>query len=150
MEPRENGIHASGEGDAAVELLVHARAYSFDLRFGADPEERRRFHALLFGGDPDRLAAPPSRFGDAGPADAEAGLERSVVHRVGHDPVMLGIESGDDRVVIGEGERRKRRDHRVGDDAVSAEYGEGGWRVAVEEIAAESVERDEQHGLRLA
>jgi hypothetical protein len=62
---------------------------------------------------------------------------------------MLGIQPGDDGVVIGESERGKRGDHRVGDDAVFPERGEGRGRISVEEIATESVERDEEHGLRL-
>ena len=114
-------------------------------RLRAGPEHRRALQSLPDGRRPDRLAAPPARIFRRRRVQHREAVrpDRAVDDRVRHDAVMVRVEAGDDRVVVGEG--------RGGKDGISASARmpraasacRFGALAACEVVPAPAVERDE-------
>ena len=149
-QPLEHGRDASPVRDAAVVRLPERRPDAVDRRLGSGKEEARRHHALALGGDPDRLAAIPAAVADVLRVPEVVGiLALRVVEVVADDAVVLGMKSGDQRVVVRERQRGKDRNHPRGARAPSQHPLEVRQREPVEIVGAEPVERD-QDDVRLA
>ena len=90
-------------------------ALAGDFCFGARPEKTGGAHALLFRERPERDAAVPTSveicFWIAGGVML---LALRIVEFIGYDAVMLRVEAGDDREMIGECDGRIGWDHSVG------------------------------------
>ena len=146
VEPVEHSADPLVTWNCVVEDLPVARAEPCDLRFRAWPEVGSRANALAFGRDPDRFALPPSAVFD-GAAKAQSEVAESLVaHVVCHDAVLVGIEPGDDRVVVGEGLGRKDRNQTVSLDAFAGETLDVGGVVEIQIVPAKAIDADQDHG----
>jgi len=133
--------------EMVVELEVVGWPHSGNFRLGAGPEEARTAHALLLRQHPQRRAPVPASIGSSGGVVIGiALLARRVVEAVGHDAVMLGIKPGDQRVVVGKGQRRVGRDHPLsGDGPLCTQREEMFGAVLLGIVVAETVQRNHHY-----
>jgi hypothetical protein len=145
LEPGDDLVDAFFVGKFIVEGEVVAGPDALNGGLGAGPEEAGAPHALLLGEDPEGGSAIPTAVGFAGLVGiGVALLAGGVVEAVGDDAVVLGVESGDQGVVVGEGERGVGGNHAIGSGCAFLREGEdvfGGVFLGV--VVAEAVEGDE-------
>ena len=139
-QPRQHLRDAVTRGELLVERLPVGRPDAADRCFRSRPEHGGRAQALTARRRPDRFAAPPERVLRRLRRLREALGHRRVAHRVADDAVVFGVEAGDERVVIREGEHREGRDQRPGADAARRQRLEVGRRLAVDVVPAPAVE----------
>lgn len=147
IEVAQNGVDALLEGHRTVVVAAKpGRAVPRSLLdLGSGPEDGGGIEPLVDGGLPERLSQPPLRLVAA---HIEGGAGHRVDEVVVDDTVVGRIESGDDRIVVGEGEGRENRDKpglrfgAIGDQAM--DVGRGGFELVAE---AEPIGGDEEeHG----
>ena len=144
VEPGERLVGPRFVGCRIVVPFPERRPDAGDFGFAAGPERRGGAETRPLCGDPDRLPFPPAPVLDGRAiGEREPRAEERILHRVGDDAVMLGAESGDDRVVVGIGLRRKLRHQRGGTDTVAGERQEVRCSVELRVVPAEAVERDD-------
>ncbi len=117
-----------------------------DGHVAARPIEHRRMLALPLRRQPERLTFIILRVElRLRVAQREAGAGLAVEKRVGDDAVVLGSEAGDQRIVVGEGLRRKRRHQLAARTPLGHAVEE--WRIVpLGIVPAEAVEGDEDGG----
>ena len=143
-QPAQHRVDAIGVRDAPIVGLHARRAQAADIRLRARPEVRGRHHALTLGRHPDRFAVVPGAVAHRERvAHAVARVPSRVEEPVGDEPMVLRVESGDDRVVVGKGLGRKGGDEFVGAYSLGQQAREAGRRIAIEIVVAEAVEREE-------
>src|SRR5262249_23538316 len=86
-----------------VERQPGAGALAADRRLGSGPEHRSAAASLPLRRYPDWLAAPPAWIARGRRRTGEAFRKRQLVDDVVHDAVMIGIKTGNDRVVVRKG-----------------------------------------------
>lgn len=146
VEPGEDAVGFAGEELGGVEVVDVGCAPAV-CGLGAGPHVDGGLEALLFGGGPDGLAAPPlPAEGARGVGVVELFAEGGVVEGVADDAVGLGVQAGDEGPVVGEGDGGEGRGEPAGGEAGGGEGGEGGGEAAGEEVGAEAVEGDEEGG----
>ncbi len=144
LQPREHGLDAGLVGDTGRVLVECRRANAFDRRFGSRPEVAGRDHPLRFRRHPDRLTAVPRAVRHGARIGVDVGVfPRRVVEAVVDDPVPLRIESSDERVVVGEGERGEHRHHRFGPRPAAGKAAQVREVETVDIFRFEAVERDQ-------
>ena len=112
--------------------------------FGSREEQRGGSHPLLFGRQPDRLAAPPRPILRVVRVSiVEVVVPRRVIKLVADDAVARRIHPGRNRVVAGKGQRGKHRNQRIGHRARRGQPVEARCVETVEVVVPEPVERDE-------
>src|SRR5258707_9917535 len=111
-QPRKNLLYALLVRKFIIVGQVIAGAFSLNFGFRARPEKTSRSHSLHFRELPKWRASVPT------PVDSCLWIRdgifffsRWVVKRIGDNPMMVGIEPGHNRVVIGKGQGRKHRKH---------------------------------------
>jgi hypothetical protein len=139
-QPRERLLHTLRVRHVVVERPPMGGVHGF----GARPEHGGARAALPHRGQPDGLAAPPSRVLRRARRHAEkVAANRRVPHAVRDDAVAIGLESRDDRVVAGKRYRRERRDEPLRPDASRGERPQVRRVRPIEVIPSPAVERDE-------
>ena len=149
-QPLHDLIDARLVGYGVVIVQVVARPLAGDLCLRAGPEEAGCAHALLLCQRPERHTAIPGAIGYClRIVEGVALLARGVIEAHGDDAVMLRVEAGHQRVVIGKGDGGIRRQHAI--RRAGAGFGDGvevGRAVELRVVVAEAVERD-QHDVVL-
>jgi hypothetical protein len=120
-EPVEHAIHALLVPHAAVERPPTVRPHAVDGRFASRPEHVVGVKSLLDRRHPDRLAAPPLCISHLRRRHRKFHAPQRIPHRVLDDAVVSRVETGHDGVMIGKGERRKRRNQFLRANATRGE-----------------------------
>jgi hypothetical protein len=145
IEPREQAVDALFHRQLLVEFAEVTRTPALQLGFGAGPKKARGAHALFLGGDPDRFpAGPPMRFPLCHGEPAAGG---GIIETVGNDAVRFGPQARDQRVVVRESLRRKRRLHSRHARAFAREFLQRRSTVDLEIVPAEAVDPDKDRDL---
>ncbi len=143
VQPGKDLVHALVAGDAVVVRKPLGGAYPVDRSLAARPEERMAGQALLFGRHPDGLALPPAAilYGLSIP-EAKAS-QFLVVHGVGDDAVVGGVEPGGNGVVVGKRLCGEAVLHLFNKRSLGGERFEGRGIVQLKVIVAQPINRDE-------
>ena len=146
-QPGNHLIDALVIGKVIVEIQVIGGAAAVNLGLRAGPEEARAAHALLLRQHPQRRASVPAAVTlRRRIAVGIKLLADRVIELVGHNAVVLGVKSGDQGVVIGEGQRRIGRDHSLsGDRAFGTQLQQMFGAVLFGVVVAKAVERHQHH-----
>ena len=143
-QPGQNLLDPLAVGDAAVVRPPVAGPHAADVGLRAGEEEGGRDQSLVLRGDPDRLAAPPaSVLRVFAPAVAELRAAHRIEEPVPDDAVRFRMQAGGNRVVSGEGQRRKDADEAGRTHPARREAVEVRRVEAVEVTGVKAVERDE-------
>src|SRR5271165_632407 len=102
MEPGKNLLDALRIGKTGVELQIVSGANSLYVGFGTYPKETSGAHALLLGQNPERSSAVPGAVADGLRVVIAIDLfPGRIIKAVGHNAMMLRVEAGHDRVMVG-------------------------------------------------
>ena len=146
IQPVQHLAHARIHAHGLVERTPLRRAFAVDFGRRTGPEQHCAALPRAFHRDPQRLAARPPAPVRRARALGHERAELRVAHPVVDHAVVVRAQAGDQRVVVGEGERRVRRIHPARVHAVGGDGVERGHRAAAHDVGAQGIDRHQHHG----
>ena len=146
-QPGNDLFDPFGIGKVVVKFQVVGRPPAVYLRLRTGPEEARAAHTLFLRQYPERRAPVPTAVETGGRIVLRISLfAHRIIKVVGHDAVVFRKEPGDQRVVVGKGQRGIGRDHSLArDGTLRGQCQQMFGAVFFGVVVAKTVERDHHH-----